>query len=448
MRPCHGDDTKRGYLTAQSRTGRSNVALEAPDDALALLDCHDRRSPREHPRPGRGPGGRRRGGRGRLVRAGERAGGREPRRPVRARDPPARPAPRRARLPRGGRRLPGRPLRGRRERRSRLLGRRARVVFAGWLFGRENRFKLELAISPADMGFDPNLGPTRTPLLDWYIDFRHLRDLEIRVGQYKLPFSRERVISSGDLQMVDRSLANAELNIDRDFGIDLRSRDFLGLGLLRYYAGVSTGEGRDAGFGDDLSFWYFGRVEVLPLGMFDDYTEADLARSSQPRLSLGAAYAFLHEAPRLRGALGPVAEDGGTTDYHLVTADAMLKWAGLSVYAEMIWREGSRNPGSAEDGMGNPLPVTPPRNGIGWYVQAGYLLPGVDFEIAARYGMLHPLGDPASTTFPERGELGGAISYYFGEHSFKLQLDYFHLWQDGDFGDSEEQVRLQLQAAL
>lgn len=329
-----------------------------------------------------------------------------------------------------------------------LSVRRARVVFAGWLFGRENRFKLELAISPADMGFDPNLGPTRTPLLDWYIDFRHLRDLEIRVGQYKLPFSRERVISSGDLQMVDRSLSNAELNIDRDFGIDLRSRDFLGLGLLRYYAGVSTGEGRDAGFGEDLSFWYFGRVEVLPLGLFDDYTEADLARTSQPRLSLGAAYVFMHEAPRMRGALGDLPEDGGTTDYHLVTADAMLKWAGLSVYAEMIWREGTRNPGSAEDAMGNPLPVTLPRNGIGWYVQAGYLLPDVDFEIAARYGMVHPLGDPANATFPERGELGGAISYYFGEHSFKLQLDYFHLWQGGDFGDSAEQVRLQLQAAL
>ena len=26
------------------------------------------------------------------------------------------------------------------------------------------------------MGFDPDLGPTRTPLLDWYVDLRHLRE--------------------------------------------------------------------------------------------------------------------------------------------------------------------------------------------------------------------------------------------------------------------------------
>lgn len=326
--------------------------------------------------------------------------------------------------------------------------RRARVTFEGWFFGRGNRFKLELGFSPQDLGFVPDVGPTRTPLMDWYVDLRHLRDLQVRVGQYKLPFNRERVISAGDLQLVDRSLANAELALDRDLGIDLRSRDFLGLGLLRYYVGIATGEGRDAGFGNDLGFTYFARIEVLPLGMFDDYTEADLERRSRPGLSIGAAYAFLDEAPRLRGSLGPEPFDQGTTDYHTFTADVMFKWAGFSFFGEAIWREGSRNPGMAVDDMGMPQPVVPPSNGVGWFVQAGYLLPGIDLEFAARYGMLHPLGDAATTSFPERGELGGGVSYYFGGHSYKLQLDYFHLWSDDDFGDAEEQVRLQLQGAL
>nr|MDQ3038145.1 OprO/OprP family phosphate-selective porin [Myxococcota bacterium] len=330
-----------------------------------------------------------------------------------------------------------------------LLGiRRARVVFAGHLFGRENRFKLELAISPSDLGFAPGEGPTRTPLLDWYVDLRHHRDVSVRVGQYKLPFSRERVISSGDLALVDRSLTNAELTIDRDVGFDLRSADFLGLGWLRYYAGISAGEGRDAGFGNDVGLWYFARVELLPLGMFDDYQEADLARHASPRLSIGAAYAFLDDAPRLRGALGPVAADGGTTDYHQVAADVMFKWMGFSLFSEMIVRDGARNPGDALDEMGNPIATTAPRTGVGWFAQAGYLLPMIDLQVVARVGMLHPLGDAASTTMPERGELGGGLSYYFAGHSYKLQLDYFHLWSGGDVGDSEDVVRLQLQAAL
>lgn len=324
--------------------------------------------------------------------------------------------------------------------------RRARVVFAGYGFGRANRFKVELAFSPADLGFEPNGGPTRTPLLDWYTEFRHLRDLSVRIGQYKLPFNRERVISSGDLAMVDRSISNAEFNIDRDLGFDFRSADFLGLGLLRYYVGLSAGEGRDAGFGNDLGFWYFARVEVLPLGLFDDYAEADQERHTQPRLSIGVAYAFLDDAPRLRGALGSRAADGGTTDYHQMTADLVFKYAGLNLYGEMIYRNGYRNPGNATDEMGMPLAVTAPLNGIGWFAQVGYLLPTIDLEFSARVGMVHPIG--ASTGISERGELGAALSYYVANHSLKLQADYFHLWQDGNFRDSSDRVRVQLQVAL
>src|SRR5690606_7281421 len=59
--------------------------------------------------------------------------------------------------------------------------RRARLTFAGWFFGRDNRFKLELAFSPRDMGWDPERGPTFTPLIDFYVEFRQLRELNVRV---------------------------------------------------------------------------------------------------------------------------------------------------------------------------------------------------------------------------------------------------------------------------
>ena len=60
-----------------------------------------------------------------------------------------------------------------------------------------------------------------SPLLSYYLEFDYLRDLTVRVGQYKIPFSRQRVISSGNQQMVDRSIANGEFNLDRDIGIDI-----------------------------------------------------------------------------------------------------------------------------------------------------------------------------------------------------------------------------------
>ena len=47
-------------------------------------------------------------------------------------------------------------------------------------------------------------------------------NFELWVGQTKLPGNRERVISSANLQQVDRSLLNSRFNIDRDFGFQLR----------------------------------------------------------------------------------------------------------------------------------------------------------------------------------------------------------------------------------
>ena len=48
------------------------------------------------------------------------------------------------------------------------------------------------------------------------------KNFEIWFGQGKLPGNRERVISSGNLQQVDRSLLNSLFTIDRDFGFQLR----------------------------------------------------------------------------------------------------------------------------------------------------------------------------------------------------------------------------------
>lgn len=330
--------------------------------------------------------------------------------------------------------------------------RRARLSFEGHFLGAENRFKLELAFSPRDMQMveiDGSLVPTRTPLLDFYYDSRHLRDLGLRVGQYKVPYNRERVISSGNLAMVDRSIANAEFNLDRDVGFDLRSLDFLGLGLFRYYAGVYTAEGRDGFRMDDLGLMYLGRIEVLPFGTFDDYEMVDFRREKRARLSIGVSYAFVDQSPGNRGILGAVPRDGGTTDYHNVEADLLFQYAGFTLLTEWFWREGRREGGDAVDEMGSPIPLELPRNGTGWFAQAAYLFPEIDLELAARYGRIDRIGGNAETSLGERGELGIALSYYFDRHAYKLQADYFHLWRDHSRMDQgEERVRLQLQVSL
>lgn len=326
--------------------------------------------------------------------------------------------------------------------------RRARLQLAGHMFSEDTRFKFELAVSPNDLGVRNNLEasdglPRASPLLDFYIDFRQLRDLQVRVGQYKIPSNRERVMSSGDLQLVDRSLFNSEFTLDRDVGFDLRSTDFLGLDLLRYYAGVYIARGRGARGFDDFGMLYLGRIEVLPLGTFDDYSQADFERTG-PRLSIGAGYAYIDRAPRDRGTLGTAPADGGTTDTQHVYADVMFKWAGLSLLGEFGYRHGDRRPGDLVDEMGVPIPVTAPRTGLGANVQAGFLIPHIPVEIAGRYALVRRLGD---SSLGDSNELTAGVSYYPGRHPYKVQIDYSRLWDDA-FQVGDHRLRVQLQVSL
>jgi hypothetical protein len=338
--------------------------------------------------------------------------------------------------------------------------RRARLQFKGNFWGKKTKFKVELAVSPGDQGVRQGEGqvqgspsPGTTPLLDWYVDFTQHRDLTLRVGQYKVPFNRQRVVSSGDQQFVDRSIINAEFNVDRDIGLDLRSDDLFGLDTLRYYAGVWGGQGRNTNSTNDFGMMYIGRVEALPLGMFEDYEEADIERSPEPKLSLGLAYAHIEHAPTTRGILGSAPADGGTSDVDALTWDALFKYAGFSLYSEWAWRNADRNPGDATElddtGAEVAIPVEGDHDGLGGMLQAGYLFAGAPFEIAARYGATKRI---KTSNMAEETELGGAVSYYPGGHSFKVQGDYFHLTaqgpEQGAAKESEDQVRVQFQAAF
>lgn len=323
--------------------------------------------------------------------------------------------------------------------------RRFRAVFHGNLFGAHNKYFLQLALAPREM--DVRDGVVHgSPVYDAYMQFERLRDLNLRIGQYRVMYTRERNIADVNPLLIDRSLANTEFNVDRDVGLDLRSEDLGGVKKLRYYAGVFLGEGRDANKFTDPGFMYVGRVDVLPFGLFDDYEASDVWRLKKFRLSISGAYAFIDRAHKDRGVLGTVPTDGGTTNYHNTTADLLLKYAGWSLEAGYMWRRGHRSPGGAVDEMGAPLPVSAARNGHGWLIQTAFLLPRLRLEPALRYSGNRSLG--AVTSMPNRDEIGGGLNYYFYGHNLKLQVDYFRTFNVGQLALGTDLLRVQIQAAL
>lgn len=357
--------------------------------------------------------------------------------------------------------------------------RRARLALSGNVWGEDTRYKVELGFAPRDLrrepacvdglaepaALKPVCGPAAlatqrdvvqsSPLLDWYVDFSQLRELNVRAGQGKVPFSRQRMMPDSDMQFVDGRITNDEFNLDRDLGVDFRSPDFLGAGIFRYYAGLYAGEGpngsdKTLGAGEP-GFMYVVRAELLPFGLFTDYSEADFERTDDARLSLGVAYALVQGdavspqadafgAPIVGGADQPPLVDFNSNNF---TLDALFKVSGLSLESAFHWRK-----------VNGSFGALVPQNGIGWALQGGYLLPRTIVELVVAGALIRGTG---VTTLPDQNELGLGVNCYLARHFLKLQLDLFHLWAPestmgattvGGFGDGDNRLRLQLQASL
>jgi hypothetical protein len=330
--------------------------------------------------------------------------------------------------------------------------RRARVIVAGNAFGEHNKYKLEIGVSPTDVDYDK--ATTTSPLLEAYAEFDYVKDLTIRAGQYKVPYDRIRVISDFGRQLVDYSTATREFSLDRDLGVEVKSNDLFGAGLFRYHLGVFSGKGRNSFYSPNMGLLYVGRVEALPLGMFEDYLESDHQRTG-PRLSIGVGAARLVGGLKDKATTGDPPADGGVTDFNMVTADAFFKLYGFSALAALYYRTAERftnidaaGSGQRFDASGDPISApTASRDGTGIALQAGYLIPRTPFEIAGRYMTVKGKDDPGHNGLKDTNEVGGGLNYFFAQHNLKLQTDFFRVWAK-EVSDGYNQVRLQLQLAI
>lgn len=318
---------------------------------------------------------------------------------------------------------------------SEMAIRRMRLVLQGQALGPSLTYYLQLGFSNQDMERD-----LRIPVRDAFLVWSPLSSLSVRAGQMKVPYGRQRVNSSSALQMVDRSLVVNELNLDRDVGVSLFSKDLLGLdGRLGFNLSLFGGDGRNR-LGGPLGYLYVARIEAWPLGPFDDYVEADVQRQKRLRLAFGAGVAYNQKTSRPRSTIGDPYPSGAHFNYLHAGVDACLKFAGLTMVGELMVREANVDQRTVE--VDDAPVVVASRSAWGGYVQAGQML-AERLELAARYGQLRPKRgtDP---TLAKSHELGGALSYYVMAHDLKVQGDYFYLPIDG-FGEGVHQGRVQAQ---
>ncbi|MCB9669123.1 MAG: hypothetical protein H6734_06610 [Alphaproteobacteria bacterium] len=287
--------------------------------------------------------------------------------------------------------------------------RRARLVLRAKVPDDHLDLYLQFGLGPSDVE-----GDAPFPLRDWVVTWNRASFASVRLGQMKVPFTRERLISSSALQLVDRSAVNAELNLDRDIGAQVYSNDLVGDGHVTYQLGIYQGEGRNR-LNDGTGLLYVGRVQLQPFGGFEgSLTEADLTREDRLRVSFGAAIAHDDRARRTRATHGHLLEGRYDTDH--ASVDVMLKWRGWSLQAEGASRQ-VRVDTAPPDGVEEDAPT----DAVGAMAQLGHVLAS-GYEVAGRVAMLTgiPEGLNPHTTL-RTGTL--AFGRYLHAHDLKLQAD-------------------------
>lgn len=306
-----------------------------------------------------------------------------------------------------------------------FLIRRARFKFNGFAFSPKLKYKFELGLSNRDIsGGSQFTRDTPRYILDAVVMWNFAPDWELWVGQTKLPGNIERVISSGNLQFVDRSLLNSGFNIDRDVGLQLRHKDRLGKNMvIREKIAFSQGEGRNVTQGNEGGLQYTGRLEILPFGEFTskgEYSSSDLKREPTPKLMVAATYDHNNNAVRERSNLGSYMflADGSLyeTNINTLFADAIFKYKGFSFQGEFARRDAEAAIAAEADGTATGDVVNV---GNSLNVQAGYLLQS-NWEFSGRYTTVS-LDNIAGGTNTDQYTAG--VSKYLSGHKLKVQSD-------------------------
>ena len=329
---------------------------------------------------------------------------------------------------------------------SNALVRRSRLKFSGKAYSDKLSYKVELGLTSRDIGTNKEFGQGRDAsriILDAVLKYRFQKHWTLWVGQTKLPGNRERVVSSANLQFVDRSLVNSRFNIDRDMGIQLRGKLKAGQMVFEPKFSISNGEGRNITEGNHGGLCYTARLDWLPFGQFEgkkqDYILSDINRQSKPKLALGLTVNENQNTVRQQGQLGSFVTDsmGNFVSNTLsqLEADVHFKYKGWSMLAEWAKTTGSNMQLDVSSKF-----IT----GSGINAQVGYLFRN-NWELAARYTDVTP--DNSNSGLRDRTEYTFGVSKYIVGHSLKVQSDFsaFQITSSDAFDSYRFRMQVEMQ---
>ncbi len=291
--------------------------------------------------------------------------------------------------------------------------RRLRLRLDGFVMTRKVGYYIQLSFSRNDQ--DLASGTIAQTVRDAMIFYTINPRLYFGFGQTKLPGNRERVISSGNLQLPDRSVANSAYTIDRDFGFFGYYTQPIGRTQQIILKGaISEGEGRGQLYTNE-GLSYTGRIEWLPTGPFQnlgDYSSGDQEFEPKPKLSLGLTLNHNMKTIRTGGQLGsflPV-----PVNLKTMITDMIIKYRGWGLLTEYFHRKAF---GLSHD-MDHYFDMKRVGRGQAFNVQLSKLF-AERHEIVLRYAGVNPEKSVEDFQYVLRTKALG-YNYYLNHHRVKF----------------------------
>lgn len=296
--------------------------------------------------------------------------------------------------------------------------RRLRLRFDGYVGNPKFLYAIQLSFAPGDVG-EIKEGENLNIIRDAVVFYRPNNHWNISFGQTKLPGNRQRVNSSGGLQLTDRTINNARFTIDRDFGFQVHNiNEYKDKFSYNFKTAVSLGEGRNSTDNPDDGIAITGKAELFPFGAFaKDGTnfEGDIVREKKPKLMLSGAFQQNNQARRTQGQLGNDLFEPRTMKSVLL--DAMFKYNGWAAMTSYMSRTTNDNAITF-----NPLNLSESNYvfvGNGFDYQLSYNTK-TNYEFIGRYS-IQKVGDDIKLLTPNTKQFSLGLTKYIWEHSFKVQ---------------------------
>ncbi len=276
--------------------------------------------------------------------------------------------------------------------------RRTRLTFQGSLYDGQFGFKITNS-------FSRNTGSSS--LSDAYMTVRLADHIELRAGQFKLPFMREELTSAKRLMATDRSIVNDVFGQGRSQGIEISAQGESVRGAVAYSDGFDSA---NTDFDAAPAQWAVtGRVEWLAMGDWRSFRQFTSSRGSELSAMFGAAANF-QESP----------DAPGMPSLYMFswTVDGGLQGNGFSLFASASGRVSQETNATYHD--------------YGWVAQASMYATD-HIEPFVRFDMVIPDSDrPGDDPF---NTLAIGANWYIHGQAIKLTVDGQYFFDDAADND-------------